>query len=65
MLTVNDEPLPFEPGLTVRDLLTRLGYESRLIAVWVDGTLVPRGAYGTTPVPDGGHVQIVHIIAGG
>jgi thiamine biosynthesis protein ThiS len=65
MLTVNDEPLEHEEAMTVADLLARLGFTSRMLAVWIDGELVPRDAYETTPVPDGADIKVVHMIAGG
>ena len=65
MLTVNDEPLEYEAGMTVEDVLRRMNYKFRMIAVWIDGELVPRGRYGSTPVSDGADVKVVHMIAGG
>jgi len=65
MLTVNDLPLPYEPGMTVRDILRRRNYVWRMIAVYVNGELVPRGAYDTRQVPDGAEVKVIHQIAGG
>jgi len=65
MIQVNDEPLDFEPGITVADVLKKRGFVSRMLAVWVDGDLVPRDRYETTAIPDGASVTIVHMIAGG
>lgn len=65
MITVNDAQVPHEPTMTVADLLRREERAPEMLAVWLDGELVPRHAYDTTPVPDGAQVQIVPIIAGG
>jgi len=65
MLRVNDTPLEFEDGMTVRDILRRRNYVWRMIAVYVNGVLVPRGAYDTRQVPDGAEVKVIHQIAGG
>jgi sulfur carrier protein len=65
MLRVNDTPLEFEDGMTVRDILRRRNYVWRMIAVYVNGELVPRGAYDTRQVPDGAEVKVIHQIAGG
>ncbi len=65
MLRVNDTPLEFEAGMTVRDILRRRNYVWRMIAVYVNGELVPRTTYDTRQVPDGADVKVIHQIAGG
>lgn len=65
MLQVNDEPLEYEPGMTVETILQRKNYKFRMLAVWIDGEFVARGTYKTTPVNDGADVKVVHMIAGG
>jgi sulfur carrier protein len=65
MLRVNDTPLDYEPGMTVRDILKRRNYVWRMIAVFVNGDLVPKSKYDTHRVPDGAEVKVVHQIAGG
>jgi len=65
MLHVNDEPLEYDPGMTVKDILKQKNYVFRMLAVWIDGEFVARGAYDTTLVPDGADVKVVHMIAGG
>jgi len=65
MLIVNDEPLEYEPGMTVADVLKRRNYIWRLLAVFINGEFVQRGTYDRTPVPDGATVKVIHQIAGG
>ena len=65
MLRVNDTPLDYEPGMTVRDVLTRKNYVWRMIAVFIDGEFVPKAKYDTRQVPDGAEVKVIHQIAGG
>jgi len=65
MLIVNDVPLDYEPGMTVRDILKKRNYVWRMIAVFVNGELVPKAKYDATQVPDGAEVKVVHQIAGG
>lgn len=65
MLNVNDLPLVYEEGMTVADLLKALDYGVRMLAVWVDGELVPRDAYEKTTLRDGADVKVVPMIAGG
>ncbi|MFB3854666.1 MAG: sulfur carrier protein ThiS [Vicinamibacterales bacterium] len=65
MITVNGEPLEHRDGMTVDDVLKAKNYIFRMLAVSVDGELVPRRAYKTTPVPDGADVQVIHMMSGG
>jgi len=65
MLTVNDEPLEHVAGMTVADILRKRNYIWRMLAVFVNGTFVPRGTYDKAPVPDGAVVKVIHQIAGG
>ena len=64
MITVNGEPR--ELAGTVEELLDALGVEVRRgMAVAVDATVVPRGAWSTTRVDDGARVEIVTAVQGG
>jgi sulfur carrier protein len=65
VLQVNDEPLAYDPGMTVEDILKKKNYLFPLVAVWIDGEFVARRRYGKTAVPDGADVKVVHMIAGG
>ena len=65
MLIVNDEPLDYDAGMTVADVLKKRNYIWRMLAVFIDGEFVPRGTYNKTPVPDGANVKVIHQIAGG
>jgi sulfur carrier protein len=65
MLIVNDEPLEYDPGMTVADVLKKKNYIWRMLAVFVDGEFVPRGTYDRAPVHDGSEVKVLHMIAGG
>ena len=65
MLIVNDEPLDYDAGMTVADVLKKRNYIWRMLAVFINGEFVPRGTYNKTPVPDGAEVKVIHQIAGG
>lgn len=65
MLIVNDEPLEYDAGMTVADVLKKRNYIWRMIAVFVNGELVARSTYAKAPVPDGAEVKVIHQIAGG
>ena len=64
-LTLNGEDRTFA-GLThVADLVVALGLDARKVAVERNLEIVPRSAYGRTPVADGDRIEIVHFIGGG
>lgn len=65
MITVNGEPLEYTPGMTVADVLRQKNFIFRMLVVQVNGQLVRRRDYATTPVPDGAEVQVIHMISGG
>lgn len=64
-IEVNDNPVPWHPGMTVRDVLTECNYVFRMLVVNVDGRLVKRDKYDTTEVPKGAVVKVVHLVSGG
>jgi thiamine biosynthesis protein ThiS len=66
MIHVNNQyEVEWRPGMTVQVLLDELKFTFRMIAVKVDGEVVLRPDYATTPVPDGAEVQALHLISGG
>jgi sulfur carrier protein len=65
MLIVNDEPLEYDEGMSVADILKKRNYIWRMLAVWVNGEFVARGTYEATRVPDKADVKVLHMIAGG
>jgi sulfur carrier protein len=65
MITVNGSPMEHREGMTVQDVLDARNYIFRMLAVSVNGEVVSRKDYKTTPVPDGADVQVIHMISGG
>ncbi len=55
----------WHPGMTVQDLLDTLHFSFRMIAMKVNGQVVLKKDYATTPVPDGAAVDAIHLIGGG
>jgi thiamine biosynthesis protein ThiS len=51
--------------MTVADILKLKNYIFRMIAVQVNGELVPRGTYDKAVVPDHADVQVIHMMSGG
>ena len=66
MIRVNDRhELAWREGMTVPDVLERMGYSYHEIIVKVDGELVRKPSYDTYTVPDEADVKAIHLIAGG
>ncbi len=64
-ILVNDKPIPWREGMTVRDVLKECNYVFRMLVVNVDGRLVKRDRYDTAEVPRGAVVKVVHLVSGG
>lgn len=64
-LTVNGEPRTFAALSDVAGLVAALGLDGRKVAVERNLEIVPRSAYGKTPLADGDRIEIVHFIGGG
>jgi len=64
-LTVNGEPRSFEGLADVAGLVRALGLDGRKVAVERNLEIVPRSAYGRTPLAEGDRIEIVHFIGGG
>ena len=65
MITVNSDPMPHRPGMTIQDILDERKYIFRMLAVSVNGQVIARKDYKTTVVPDEADVQVIHMISGG
>ena len=64
-LTVNGEARSFEGLADIAGLVAALGLDGRKVAVERNLEIVPRSAYGKTPLADGDRIEIVHFIGGG
>ena len=66
MISVNDKwELEWKPGVSIRDVLTRLGFTHTVVVVSVNGALVPASDYDSHRLEDGDAVTVIHIIGGG
>jgi sulfur carrier protein len=65
MITVNGDGMDWRHGMTVAEILKIRNYIFRMIAVQVNGELVPRGTYDKAVVPDHADVQVIHMMSGG
>lgn len=64
-LTVNGEPHDVPDGLSVRQLVERLGLTDGPVAVERNREVVPRAEHATTQLFDGDVLEIVHFVGGG
>jgi len=66
MIRVNNQyDVEWQAGMTVQDLLDGLKFSFRMIVVKINGQVVLRPDFATTPVPEGAEVQAIHLIGGG
>ena len=65
MIQVNEEPLDWHEGMTVRAILRAKNYRFPMLIIHVNGLLIPKPDYDTTTVPDSAVVQVIHLISGG
>ncbi|MBN2359952.1 MAG: sulfur carrier protein ThiS [Deltaproteobacteria bacterium] len=65
VLVNNRDRVDWQPGMTVQDLLDKMGYSYVLITVTVDDALVAKEDYASFPVPDGAAVTVFHLAHGG
>ena len=65
MILVNEEPLDWHAGMTVRDILRARNYRFPMLVIHVNDVLVHKRDYDATTVPDGAVVKVIHLISGG
>jgi thiamine biosynthesis protein ThiS len=65
MITVNEEPLAWHEGMTVRDVLTAKNYRFPMLVIHVGDELIQKKDYDTTAIPNGAVVKVIHLISGG
>jgi len=65
MIRVNGDPMEWREGLTVQGVLEARNYVFPLLIVTVNGQIVSKPDYATTPVPEDAEVQVLHLISGG
>ena len=62
---VNGEARSVADDTTVRDLLAAMGCDRPGVAVAVDGVVVPRARWASTPLVDGAVVEVLTAVQGG
>jgi glycine oxidase len=64
-LTVNGKPRSVDTETALPELLRQLGVDPRLVAVAVNGEVVPKRTYASVTLRDGDAVEIVRMVGGG
>jgi len=64
-ITVNGEQKTLDQAITVEQLLSDIGLDSRKVAVERNREIVPKSGYAETRLGDGDALEIVHFIGGG
>lgn len=65
-ITLNDRIEEFpEAAMSVDGMLKAMRYSFPLIIVKVNGALVERSAYATSPIAEGDVVEMYHLVSGG
>lgn len=62
---VNGVPTEVDPGSTLADVLAAHGVPERGVAVAVTGEVVPRAAWGSTPLREGTVLEVLTAVQGG
>ncbi|HEX4944334.1 MAG TPA: sulfur carrier protein ThiS [Usitatibacteraceae bacterium] len=65
LLKVNGAERRFAPPLTVRELVGKLGFEGRRVAIERNGEIVPRSRYAEVELADGDRLEVVVAVGGG
>lgn len=63
-VTVNNEDVQLDEQTTVAQLVQRMGFPEKGIAVAVDWSVLPRSEW-ETPLRDGARVEVVTAVQGG
>lgn len=52
-------------GISVEQLIEHLGLHPAMVVVELNRDILERGRYGSEPVRDGDHIELVHFVGGG
>jgi sulfur carrier protein len=52
-------------GMTAKEYLDKHGYDASKTAILLNGKIVPRAEFGSTPLSDGDSMEIVSFVGGG
>ena len=64
-LIVNGEPMAFESGTTLPEIVSLVAGTERGVAVSIDREVVPRSTWSSVTLHPGDHVEVLVAAAGG
>jgi thiamine biosynthesis protein ThiS len=64
-IIVNGDPFDIEEGISIRNLLERIGTSDDQVAVEHNGHIVDRTAFGELALMAADRLEIVHFVGGG
>jgi thiamine biosynthesis protein ThiS len=64
-IELNGNALEIEPGTTIAALLEQRGIERRMVAVELNGEIVPRYDFDQTRINAGDHLELLQMVGGG
>ena len=62
---VNGNILPWKEGLVVADALKMMNYTFKMLVIKMNGELIKRENWQTTPIPENADIKVIHLISGG
>jgi len=65
VITLGEKPHPWQPGMTVADLLREIRGTEHCAVVRINESYITRPNFDHTTIPDGATVYLVPMIAGG
>lgn len=64
-IRINGDDHQLDNMITITELLDKLGFTGKRVAVERNKEIVPRSLHGETSLEDGDQLEIVHFIGGG
>lgn len=65
MVTINGREIELKSSVTVADYLEQNHYRAALIAIELNGEILPKYSYSDTMLKDGDSMEIVSFVGGG
>lgn len=65
MVKINGECIENIAGKTIAEYLATSGYDTKRVAVELNGDILPKAKYDSTVLNDGDSVEIVSFVGGG
>lgn len=64
MVKINSQVVDIH-GISLQTYIENTGYNTKHIAVEINGNIIPKTKYQSTQINDGDEIEIVHFVGGG